>query len=182
MQLMTWVSTPNLGVVCPGIDVQMDRDLRLCIRLGKDNGGVLRKMGIHRDNPPEIQNDRVMHAEIRDLTVRRGTNQEYVQPVLSNANGFVSDGRVLVRVITKWEDWVDLDGSWKSFLGTPEVILLGEGKDKHRSTWWDGLVVMKPRDALLIFIQGKPIYQSEVLFYDPEDGLNSMPLSQWENM
>ena len=180
MKCFTW----EYGQLTPGIQVEKDGALGTVVALGEDGRGGGRyheKVELFRKNPPDIKDGAIFDAHPVKIT----TDLEQDRHYYLLAKPEEEDHRSLVRIITRWTYACRTHGRWKSIKGNPEDLVVGCGAHgiviRRNATWYDGLVLFSPGDAVCVKPEGAHEIERYALFYDEENGMQSEFFSAYRN-
>lgn len=139
-----------------GVVVQADEKLGQVVYLGEaGRGRRYEKVALDRRFPAEVTNGRVFDAEPIKVTLpARDGKPERVFFVLAKPKPGIADDRVLVRINTETSYVRGAYGRWTMVKGELETLISGHGANGiagRVGSWADGLVVMKPGDALRVY-------------------------------
>ena len=198
MKCYTW----KFGKVTHGIEIETDPSLGLIISLGEDGRGEGRyheKVELCRKSPPEIEpeiekgriydvyngliynvyNGLIYNAHPVEIVANLKRNRHYYMLVKPDN---CQDPRILVRINTGWIFASGTHGRWKTIAGAPEDLVLGYGaRDiviQRKATWYDGLVLLAPGDAVYIIPEGASERERYVVSCN-ENGIQDMLFSDY---
>jgi len=169
--------------VSEGIALTSDEKFGPVVFLGEvGRGRRYEKVALDRHNPAPAVNNRVLECEPRKITLpAREDKPEKIFYVLARATK--SSDAVLVRVNTEGVYTRDTIGGWKTLKGQPETLIAGYGAygDAGRiGNWHDGLIVMRPGDALKVTLSGGYKFRPYALFLDASGKLEAIDFEEWE--
>lgn len=175
--------TFSCGSLKKGIEMKADEKLGQVIFLGEEgHGRRYEKVALGRRNPAEvIDGRRVEDAEpVRITLPAKEGKPEKVFYILEKP--VVEIQNVLVRVNTYTSYVKNGSGYWKVVAGQPEELISGYGAfgDAGRiGNWNDGLIVMRPGDALRVYPSRG---SSDALWMSAEGKLQCASWQDYENI
>jgi len=172
------------GSLGEGITLKQDDKFGLVVYLGEaGRGRRYEKVALSRKSAPEVRDSRVFDAEPVKIPVPAQGNKAAMEFWVLSKSQKPADGSVLVHVDTEGTYTRDSSGSWKTIAGNPETVVSGYGAygDAGRiGNWDDGLVIMRPGDALRVKRSGGHKNRPDALFFDADGKLTSMDFEEWQ--
>ncbi len=181
MKCYTW----ERGTVEVGVVLRDDEKLGKVVFLGEEGRGRrYEKIGMSRRNPAEVINNKVIEAVPVKITLpAKEGKPEKAFYILERPQSEAAS--VLIRVSTRWCYTRGSCGSWSALAGAPEALISGHGAhgDAGRiGSWDDGLVILKPGDALRVRPEGGYKVEPYVLWLNPDGEPQTSTVNDWENL
>ena len=178
MKCYTW----KHGKVTPGIEIETDPSLGIIISLGEEGRGEGRyheKVELFRKSPPEIEKGLIDNAHPVEIVTN--LKAPYANYYMLAKPDNCQDPRILVRINTQWIYTRGTHGRWKTIAGKPKNLMLGYGARERiiqrNATWYDGLVLLAPGDAVCITPEGGHKTEDYVVACN-ERGIQNMSLKR----
>ena len=182
MKCYTW----ELGEVTSGIQVEEDENLGIVIPLGSEGRGggrYLEKVELFQKDPPEIKEGRIFDAHPVKIVTELEKHKHYHK--LAKPPDSSNNGRILVRINTRWVFTRGTHGKWESLAGSPKDLMVGYGSrdivTQRSATWSDGLILLSPGDAVCITPEGGYKVELYVVFYDKDGVVHDLLLSEYRS-
>ncbi len=177
--------TYSRGSLSDGISVVQDEKFGPVVFLGEEGRGRrYEKISVSRKAPAEIVDNKIFEAEPTKITLSAGEGKsEKTFFVLSNSKIKRNDEAVFIRINTEGTYTRNTIGCWETMKGDPETVILGNGAygDAGRiGRWDDGLVIMRPGDALKVTLSGGYKFRPKALFFDDKNNLTTMDFEEWK--
>lgn len=173
------------GSLSEGLPLTQDEKLGKVVFLGESGRGRrYEKVGFSRRNPPEVTANRVMEAELQQITIPVRDGKPKIKFWVLAKSSEVTE-KVIVRANTEGTYTRHTSGRWQAIAGEPERVIEGWGAygDAGRiGGWTDGLVIMKPGDVIKIILSGGYKFEPRALWYDAASGLQTATWKDYENI
>lgn len=171
------------GRLTAGFVLTADSKLGQVLFVGETGRGRrYEKISLSRRNPVVVVDGKVMDAMLTPVTLRKGEPGEFTFMTIERPS--VTDEAVLVRVSTEGTYTRDTCGCWTTLAGTPETLVKAYGAygDAGRiGNWDDGIIAMRPGDAVKVVYSGGSKIAPDALVYRPE-GLVAMSYQEYTTL
>jgi len=143
------------GKLNNGMTVTSDEKFGKVIFLGINNiksRAVV--ISMDKNNPPVIQDGRMMEARKRTVYTKKKTNFPVFQKPIRATSSI--NKKIILRVMTSSADAEGMcNGSWRINTGEPTVLFTANGR-RRLTRFCDDILIMSPGDSVTTNLEGNP--------------------------